>query len=66
MPLDWWQAYTDVKHDRLANRTRATMRHAAHALAALFINIVTYPPAMSDLARQGGSEIGQTVEAVSC
>ena len=53
VPLDWWQAYNDVKHDRLANRTRATMRHAAQALAALFINIVTYPPALSEMARAG-------------
>ncbi len=53
VPLDWWQAYNAVKHDRLANRTRATMRHAARALAALFINIVTYPPALSDMARAG-------------
>ena len=53
VPLDWWVAYNAVKHDRLANRTKATMRHAAQALAALFINIVTYPPALSDMARAG-------------
>jgi len=53
VPLDWWQAYNDVKHDRLANRTQATMKHAAQALSALFINIVTYPPALSDMARAG-------------
>ena len=29
------------------------MRHAAQALAALFINIVTYSPALSDMARAG-------------
>ncbi len=29
------------------------MRHAAQALAALFINIVTYPPALSEMARAG-------------
>ena len=44
---------TEAKHDRLANRTRATVRYAAQALAALFINIVTYPPALSDMARAG-------------
>ena len=51
--LDWWKAYNAVKHDRLANRTLATMRYAAQALAVLFINIVTYPPALSDMARAG-------------
>ena len=51
--LDWWKAYNAVKHDRLANRTRATMRYAAQALAAVLVNIVTYPPALSDMARAG-------------
>jgi hypothetical protein len=53
VPLDWWAAYNHVKHDRLAARTEATMRCAAHALAALFINIVTYPPSLSHMARAG-------------
>ena len=51
--LDWWMAYNALKHDRLANRTQATMRQAAQALAALFIAIVKYPPALSYLAREG-------------
>ena len=51
--LDWWLAYNAVKHDRLTNRKQATMKNAAQALAGLFINIVTYPPALSDMARAG-------------
>jgi hypothetical protein len=38
-PLDWWKAYTALKHDRLANHTRATLAAAVEAVAGLFLAI---------------------------
>lgn len=52
-PLDWWQAYNDLKHSRLANRKRATLRHAAHAVAGLFVAIVRCPECASAVAHEG-------------
>jgi hypothetical protein len=37
---DWWAAYNKVKHNRLANRTSATLKSAISALGALFLAIV--------------------------
>ena len=61
VPLDWWQAYNNVKHDRLANRTQATMKHAAQALAALFSQHRYVPsgPARDDSGGVG-KEVSQT------
>lgn len=39
-PLSWWQAYTKLKHDRLENRTLATMENSVRAVAALFLAIL--------------------------
>jgi len=40
-PLDWWKnGYQKIKHNRLENRTCATVKHTANALAALFLAIV--------------------------
>lgn len=40
VPLEWWQAYNCLKHDRLQNRREATIKRAAQSLAALFLNIL--------------------------
>lgn len=40
-PLDWWQAYNDVKHNRIANRSKATLACTAQAMAGLFLAIAT-------------------------
>lgn len=40
-PLEWWKdGYQKIKHNRLENRTCATLEHTANALAALFLAIV--------------------------
>jgi hypothetical protein len=38
-PLDWWKAYTALKHDRLGNQTCATLAAAVDAVAGLFLAI---------------------------
>jgi hypothetical protein len=52
-PLDWWQAYNDVKHDRLANRRKATLRNAAYALAGLFLGILRSPACAEFILQEG-------------
>lgn len=39
-PLSWWQAYTDLKHNRLANRERATLSNAVNAVAGLMLAVL--------------------------
>ena len=36
---DWWGVFTGLKHDRVAHHKKATLRHAIHALGAVFILI---------------------------
>jgi hypothetical protein len=38
--LDWWQSYTALKHDRLANHKQATLAASVDVVAALFLAIV--------------------------
>jgi hypothetical protein len=38
--LLWWQAYQDVKHNRIINRYKATLENAVNALAGLFLAIL--------------------------
>lgn len=52
-PLEWWQAYNNVKHDRLANRTQAKLRHAVDAVAGLFIAILRSPECAAAVAHEG-------------
>ncbi len=52
-PLDWWQAYNEVKHDRLANRKQATLRNAAYALAGLFLGILRCPACAEFILQEG-------------
>lgn len=40
LELDWWEAYNKLKHDRLRNRTKATLRHAVRSLSVLFLAIL--------------------------
>lgn len=40
-PLEWWQAYNMVKHNRLENRRRATLRLSLEAVAGLFAAILS-------------------------
>jgi hypothetical protein len=42
-PLDWWQAYNKVKHDRLTNRKEATLKITVDAVASLFLAILKSP-----------------------
>jgi len=39
--LCWWNAYTNLKHNRLLNRSQATLRQAVQSLAGLFLAILT-------------------------
>lgn len=41
--VDWWNAYTDIKHSRFRNRKSATLKSVIDALAALFLLNVYYP-----------------------
>src|SRR5947209_16780252 len=47
----WWQAFTDLKHDRMTNFKKASLKNAIDALAAVFI-VVTFMN--EDLFREGG------------
>ena len=38
--LDWWKAHNKLKHDRLANRSEATLQRAIRALAGLLLAIL--------------------------
>ncbi len=38
--LAWWKVYNDVKHDRLLNRTSATLAASVRALAGLFLAVL--------------------------
>ena len=40
-PLDWWEAYNKLKHDRLANKTKGTLSAAVDAMAGLFLAILS-------------------------
>ena len=37
---EWWGAYNDVKHNRLSNEQKATLKNAVEAVGALFLAIV--------------------------
>jgi hypothetical protein len=39
-PLEWWQAYNDLKHNRLEYLKRATLSAAVNAVAGLFLAVV--------------------------
>jgi hypothetical protein len=53
VPLSWWQAYNDVKHDCLANTTKATLKVAVCAVAALVVAIVRCPDCAEGIAQAG-------------
>lgn len=43
IPLRWWTAYTDLKHDRFQNKEKATLINTLEALGALFLLNVISP-----------------------
>ena len=51
--LDWWQAYNNLKHDRLMNREQATLKRAVCALAGLFVAILRCEYCRNDIAQAG-------------
>ena len=40
--LPWWEAYNDIKHNRLKNKTVATLEVAVTAMAVLYVTILWY------------------------
>lgn len=51
--LSWWDAYTDLKHNRFKNRKSATVKNVLNGLAALFLLNVYYAPNRKFLAEKG-------------
>ena len=51
--LSWWNAYTDLKHNRFKNREQATVENVLNSLAALFLLNVYYHPNRKFLAEKG-------------
>ena len=41
--LEWWNAYNEVKHNRLENQKKATLGRTVSALAGLFLAILRCP-----------------------
>ncbi len=50
--LDWWDAYTKLKHDRLLNRHKATLQYAVQSLAGLFLAILTCEPCCDGVVQE--------------
>ena len=42
-PLEWWKAYTSLKHDRFLNRKVATLKVTLDALGGLFLLNILHP-----------------------
>jgi hypothetical protein len=38
--LDWWNAYNKLKHDRILNRSKATLQYTLESIAGLFVAIL--------------------------
>ena len=38
--LSWWTAYTELKHDRLSNRKKATLANSVKSVGALLLAII--------------------------
>ncbi len=49
----WWSAYNKVKHDRLRNRAKATIKHAVNSLAGLFLAILRVELCRDAVAQAG-------------
>lgn len=56
--LDWWSAYTSLKHNRLLNRKRATLKSALYSMGAVFV-ILTHRQASLFMSGQVGREVYQ-------
>lgn len=51
IPLEWWKAHLDLKHDRIRNQRKATLQHAVTALAALFLAVLRLEHCRSEIAQ---------------
>jgi len=51
--LDWWTAYNNLKHDRLQNRTEATLHKAVRAVGALFLAILRCEDCRGEIFQSG-------------
>ena len=49
--LLWWEAYTKLKHDRLAHRTMASLKNSVAAVAALFLAILHCEQCRDEIAQ---------------
>lgn len=50
--MDWWTAYNDLKHDRIANYSKSTLKTALHSLCALHQIIAVLPSFINCLLRR--------------
>lgn len=50
--MEWWTAYNDLKHDRIANYSKSTMKTALHSLCALHQIIAVLPSFINCLLRR--------------
>jgi hypothetical protein len=51
--LDWWDTNTKLKHDRLSNRSEATLRYAIQSLAGLFIAMIRCEFCLDGIVQEG-------------
>lgn len=52
-PLEWWTAYTDLKHDQFAHLRKATLKNAIEAVAGLFVAILSCEFCLDAMAAAG-------------
>ncbi len=52
-PLEWWKAYTKLKHDRFVNKEVATLESTQNALGSLFLMNILNPEVNSLLVDYG-------------
>lgn len=51
--LQWWVAYNKLKHNRITNRTFASLRNSILAVAGLFLAILRYKGCRTAVAQSG-------------
>jgi len=51
--LNWWTAYTELKHDRLSNRKLATLSNSVYAVGALLLAIIKCPDLRDEMDHAG-------------
>lgn len=55
---EWWKAYNELKHDRIANYSKSTMKTALHSLCALHQIVAVLPSFINCLLRRNLMLIG--------